>query len=121
LTSYSLKLDEERDVHRLELTLERMPAQLPFDFIKKAPWPSQLDDWHLYEQIEAGKRKMMESKQRMLAWTTQRAHEELERQQWSRNAAQDNMSTTDRAETLPVTGSNNFDVSIGELWQARSH
>jgi hypothetical protein len=80
LSSYSLKFDADREVHHVELNLERMPDQASFETVREVPWPAQLDIWKLYEQLKAEKAKLIEGKKKMLAWTAKRAREEVERQ-----------------------------------------
>jgi hypothetical protein len=55
----SFKHDVDKDIHRMELWLNRVGGQTPMELVRRVPKPSQLDDWCLYEEYEG---EMMKAK-----------------------------------------------------------
>jgi hypothetical protein len=78
-------LDMVENIHKLELTLERVKDQKPIDTLRRIPKPSQLDDWKLYEKLEGDKIKLTEGEAKYLEWTLQREEERLDREDWKRD------------------------------------
>ncbi|KAH7037945.1 PUA-like domain-containing protein [Microdochium trichocladiopsis] len=81
---YGHKHDEATNVHRLVLTLERVPGQRPMEETQMIPRPAQLDDWALYEKLEGDKIKMLDGEATYLEWKLTREREKIEREDWRR-------------------------------------
>ncbi|KAK3380231.1 PUA-like domain-containing protein [Lasiosphaeria ovina] len=84
LTNYRHKLDVNTEIYRLELTLARVDGQPPMSELAKIPTPSQLDEWHLYEKLEADKIRQATGEQMAFQWKVQKEADRLEREQWKR-------------------------------------
>jgi hypothetical protein len=84
IRQYGEKLDVNTEVHRLELTLERIAGQAPLEDIRKIPKPSQLDDWILFEKLEAEMIKQTRGNQGFLAWKVVREEDRIDRENWRR-------------------------------------
>ncbi|KAI2637467.1 hypothetical protein GGS21DRAFT_480644 [Xylaria nigripes] len=84
IRQYGSKLDDNTNVHRLELTLERAVDQRPFEEIRKIPKPSQLDDWALYEKLEGDKVKKFQGHSSYVEWKIKRQEEKVDRDEWQR-------------------------------------
>lgn len=84
LLGYSHKLDADKKLWRLILTLEQLPDQPAMKGIVKIPKPSQLDDWRLYEQIEESEIKALFGEQGVHRWNENRGQEKRERDSWRR-------------------------------------
>ena len=75
IRQYGHKLDINTEIYRLELILERLEGQLPMHDLRSIPRPSQLDDWKVYEKLEAEKLKRFARSDAYLAWRDQKEHE----------------------------------------------
>lgn len=73
------------EVYTLRLALERLPKQIPVEQITPIPRPSQLDEWHLYEQLERDRIRQVEGQVKLDDWTTARNVERIDRDQWRRS------------------------------------
>ncbi|KAL8381454.1 hypothetical protein RB595_005630 [Gaeumannomyces hyphopodioides] len=82
IVQYGHKLNEDIEVYRLALVLERVPGQRSMEDLKVVPKPSQLDDWRLYERLEGEKLKSMVGRKNFLAWKTKKVKDKLEYEQW---------------------------------------
>lgn len=80
IRKYRLKLDEQTDIWNVEIVLDRVHGQRPFDNISTIPKPSQLDDWHLYELVEGEKIKQKHGDQVYLDWTMKKEVEKVDRE-----------------------------------------
>ncbi|KAI0023196.1 hypothetical protein F4780DRAFT_101265 [Xylariomycetidae sp. FL0641] len=84
IRQYGCKLDEMRNIYRLELRLERvgnLPRQPSFEEICRIPRPAQLDDWALYEKLE-GEKIRARGETDYLVWVLGRQEEKREREEW---------------------------------------
>lgn len=100
------------EVYTLRLTLERLPGQKPMDQIIQIPRPSQLDDWHLYEQLERDQIRQTQGRVKFDNWTIARDVERIERDQWRRNRGFRN-STRDRDRDEAGGGHHSVGWSLG--------
>ena len=85
IKQYGTKLDLMSNMHRLELTLERVAGQKPIKEVAQIPRPSQLDDWHLFEKLEGDKIKRARGDAGFLEWKLRRKHEKEDREEWKRS------------------------------------
>ncbi|KAI3337509.1 PUA-like domain-containing protein [Xylariaceae sp. AK1471] len=81
---YGFKLDSKINKYRLELTLERVAHQRPFEDIRHIPKPSQLDDWTLFDKLEGDKVKLLQGDPSYLEWKLRRQEEKIDREEWRR-------------------------------------
>ncbi|KAL7626316.1 hypothetical protein AAE478_003088 [Parahypoxylon ruwenzoriense] len=97
---YGCKLDDQTNLHRLELTLERVIADpeqnknkhknsnkkknKSLEEMAQIPRPSQLDDWALYEKLEGDKIKLLQGDSSYLEWKLRRQEEKIDREEWRR-------------------------------------
>ncbi|PHH91083.1 hypothetical protein CDD83_1711 [Cordyceps sp. RAO-2017] len=81
---YSLKLNQKTGLHRVVLTLERLPGQRPLHEMAAIPRPSQLDDWQLFEKYEGEMIRQKRGEQGFLEWKTAKAEERIDLEQWRR-------------------------------------
>ncbi|KAK3356924.1 PUA-like domain-containing protein [Lasiosphaeria hispida] len=84
LTSYSHRLDTPTETYFLELVLERAEGQLPMDDVMNIPMPSQLDDWRLFEKLEAENIRQTTGEQEALEWRMRNEEDRREREEWQR-------------------------------------
>ncbi|KAF3063600.1 hypothetical protein GL218_01689 [Daldinia childiae] len=85
IKQYGCKLDNNTNVYRLELTLERVPnPKVSLEDIESIPRPSQLDDWNLYEKLEGDKIKLLQGETSYLEWKLRRQEERIDRDDWRR-------------------------------------
>ncbi|KAI6293723.1 hypothetical protein MCOR07_005857 [Pyricularia oryzae] len=82
IVQYGQKLDEDTEIYRLALVLERVPEQMPLEELRTIPKPSQLDDWKVYESFEADRLKSLRSHENFLAWKNRKMRDKLEYEQW---------------------------------------
>lgn len=82
IRQYGHKLDVNTEVYRLELVLERLRGQRSMHDLRRIPRPSQLDDWRVYERLEADKLKRLARSDAYLAWRDQKEHEQDSRITW---------------------------------------
>ncbi|EJT78821.1 hypothetical protein GGTG_03917 [Gaeumannomyces tritici R3-111a-1] len=82
IVQYGHKLNEDIEMYRLALVLERVPGQKSMMDLKAVPKPSQLDDWRLYERFEGEKLKSTVGRKNYLAWKTKKMKDKLEHEQW---------------------------------------
>ncbi|KAI1828348.1 hypothetical protein F4861DRAFT_547437 [Xylaria intraflava] len=85
IRQYGFKLDNNTNMYRLELILERAADQRSFEDICKVPKPSQLDDWALYEKLEGDKVKLLQGESSYLELKLKRQAEKVERDEWLRS------------------------------------
>lgn len=84
IRQYSQRRNQQTGLHRMVLTLERVPGQRPVQEIVKTPRPSQLDDWQLYEKYEGEMVKQRGGDRGFLEWKMARAQERMDLEQWRR-------------------------------------
>ncbi|KAI8625279.1 PUA-like domain-containing protein [Xylariaceae sp. FL1651] len=84
IKQYGSKLDNKSNTYRLELTLERITDQRPFEDVHKIPKPSQLDDWTLYEKLEGDKVRLLQGETCYLEWKLKGQEEKIDREEWRR-------------------------------------
>jgi hypothetical protein len=84
IKQYGCALDEPTNTFRLELTLERVPSQTPLREIENIPRPSQMDDWGIFEKLEAELIKQKEGHQGFLEWKMRNEEEKVDREHWRR-------------------------------------
>lgn len=84
IKQYGFKLDSKINKYRLELILERVARQGPFDDIRRIPKPSQLDDWTLFDKLEGDKVKMLQGQPSYLEWKLRRQEERVDLEEWKR-------------------------------------
>ncbi|TLD33358.1 hypothetical protein PspLS_00586 [Pyricularia sp. CBS 133598] len=82
IVQYGQKLDEDTEIYRLALVLERVPEQMPLEELHSIPKPSQLDDWKVYESFEADRLKSSRGHENFLAWKNRKMRDKLEHEQW---------------------------------------
>ncbi|TLS23041.1 uncharacterized protein PpBr36_06073 [Pyricularia pennisetigena] len=82
IVQYGQKLDEDTEIYRLALVLERVPEQMPLEELRSIPKPSQLDDWKVYESFEADRLKSSRGHMNFLAWKNRKMRDKLEHEQW---------------------------------------
>lgn len=82
IVQYGHKLNEDIEMYRLALVLERVPGQTTMEDLKAVPKPSQLDDWRLHERLEGEKLKSTVGRRNFLAWKTKKMKDKLEHEQW---------------------------------------
>ncbi|KAK0621545.1 hypothetical protein B0T17DRAFT_617981 [Bombardia bombarda] len=85
ISRYSHKLDTDTEIYRLELQLERVrdtPQSLAT--LLQIPLPSQMDDWRLFEKLEAEKIRQATGEQGAVNWRVQKEEDQHEREQWHR-------------------------------------
>lgn len=87
-------------MHKVVLTLDRVPGQRPMKGIMKIPRPSQLDDWHLYEKYEAEMVKQNRGDERFLNWKLAKAQQKIEQDQWIRTVNFDRHDEVDEMNSL---------------------
>jgi len=63
----------------MEVTLERVDGQTSMERIKQIPRPSQLDDWHFYERLEAEKIQQREGAIAYSEWARKKETQKAER------------------------------------------
>ncbi|KAI0159362.1 PUA-like domain-containing protein [Pestalotiopsis sp. NC0098] len=85
IRQYGTKLNELTNIHRLELTLERVEGQKAMEQLNRFPKPSQLDDWRLYEKLEGDKIKLTEGDAKFFEWSVQRDQDRREREDYKRD------------------------------------
>ncbi|KJZ72163.1 hypothetical protein HIM_08428 [Hirsutella minnesotensis 3608] len=79
---YSLKHNIQTGLHRVVLTLERVPGQRPLQDILTILRPSQLDDWQTFERFEGEMVRQRRGEQGFLQWKTDKAEERIGLKQW---------------------------------------
>ncbi|KAK4180033.1 hypothetical protein QBC36DRAFT_49776 [Triangularia setosa] len=84
LASYRHKLDLGTGEYKLELSLERISGQTPMREVLKVPRPSQMDEWNLFEKLEADKVRQTAGEAAAYAWKLQREEARVEREMWKR-------------------------------------
>ena len=65
----------DKDMHRMELWLNRVGGQTSMELVKRVPKPCQLDDWYLYEEYEAEMMKAKHGDAASKEWTGKKAAE----------------------------------------------
>ncbi|KAK0711669.1 PUA-like domain-containing protein [Lasiosphaeris hirsuta] len=78
------RLDTPTETYSLELVLERSEGQLPMEDVMKIPMPSQLDDWRLFEKLEAENIRQTTGEQEALEWRMRNEEDRREREEWQR-------------------------------------
>lgn len=71
-------------MHHLQLTLERAKGQAPMKEVARIPWPSQLDDWRLYEKLEQDKVRQTTGEQAAYDLRLQQEEQRRDREEWRR-------------------------------------
>ncbi|KAJ6446479.1 lysozyme [Purpureocillium lavendulum] len=84
IRQYGQRFNDETCLDRMEITLERVPGQRSIIDICKVPWPSQLDDWLLYEKYEGEIVRQRRGEQGFVNWKTTQANERLNLEEWRR-------------------------------------
>ncbi|KAK0669692.1 hypothetical protein QBC41DRAFT_105860 [Cercophora samala] len=85
LASYRHKLDLGTGEYKLELALERVAnKQKLMREVLKVPRPSQMDEWNLFEKLEADKVRQVQGEAASYAWKLQREEARVEREMWKR-------------------------------------
>ncbi|KAK4668740.1 uncharacterized protein QC764_710130 [Podospora pseudoanserina] len=85
LASYRHKLDLGTGEYKLELGLERVAnGQRAMREVLKVPRPSQIDEWDLFEKLEADKVRQVQGEAASYAWRMQREEARVEREMWKR-------------------------------------
>nr|CDP32529.1 Putative protein of unknown function [Podospora anserina S mat+] len=85
LASYRHKLDLGTGEYKLELGLERVAnGQRAMREVLKVPRPSQMDEWDLFEKLEADKVRQVQGESASYAWRMQREEARVEREMWKR-------------------------------------
>ncbi|KAK4639639.1 hypothetical protein QC761_710130 [Podospora bellae-mahoneyi] len=85
LASYRHKLDLGTGEYKLELGLERVAnGQRAMREVLKVPRPSQMDEWDLFEKLEADKVRQVQGEAASYAWRMQREEARVEREIWKR-------------------------------------
>lgn len=77
---FSIKLDSSTNRYRVEVVLERAENQDAMNVVEAVPWPSQLDDWHLYEKHEAETVRKHLGERGYIEWKIRKEEEKLDRQ-----------------------------------------
>lgn len=85
IVRYSFKQDENTEIYGMEITLERASGQRPLDLLRRIPRPSQLDDWQLYERLEAERVRLKDGETRFTEWKLRREAERADRVHWRRS------------------------------------
>ncbi|KAL6867938.1 hypothetical protein J3F83DRAFT_761322 [Trichoderma novae-zelandiae] len=78
------KQNPQTRLHRIIVTLERIPDQPNMTGLAKIPLPSQMDDWLLYEKFEGEMIRQHRGEQSFLDWKLMKAQERMEQRQWRR-------------------------------------
>ncbi|KAK4186893.1 hypothetical protein QBC35DRAFT_343046, partial [Podospora australis] len=84
LSSYRQKRMGEGFRYRMELTLERVNDQIQMSEVLKVPKPSHLDDWRLWERVEADFIRQTQGEAAAYAWKLKREKTRHDREQWKR-------------------------------------
>ncbi|KND95310.1 hypothetical protein TOPH_00584 [Tolypocladium ophioglossoides CBS 100239] len=84
IRQYGQKLCQNSGVHRVVLTIERVPGQRSLQEIAMIPRPSQLDDWQLFEKYEGEMIRQRRGDPGFLDWKMAKAEERIDLEQWRR-------------------------------------
>ncbi|KAK4202661.1 hypothetical protein QBC40DRAFT_320986 [Triangularia verruculosa] len=86
LGSYRHRLDLGSGEYKLELSLERVNngQQMEMREVLKVPRPSQMDEWNLFEKLEADKVRQAQGEAVAYAWKCEREAGKAEREMWRR-------------------------------------
>ncbi|KAM0462835.1 hypothetical protein ACHAPV_003660 [Trichoderma viride] len=84
IRQYGHKQNPRNRLHRIIVTLERVAGQPSMADLAKAPRPSQMDDWVLFEKFEGEMIRQNHGEQSFLDWKVMKAQERMEQRQWRR-------------------------------------
>ncbi|OAA77713.1 sra-ydg [Akanthomyces lecanii RCEF 1005] len=86
IRQYGHKLQADTGLHRVVITLERVPGQRPMDELLQIPRPSQMDDWIIFEKYEGEMVKKRQGNEAFTEWKVEKAQEKVDHSQWERVA-----------------------------------
>ncbi|KAM3514653.1 hypothetical protein MY11210_001759 [Beauveria gryllotalpidicola] len=86
IRQYGHRLQAETGLHRVVITLERVPGQKPMEEIVQVPRPSQMDEWLIFEKFEGEMVKKRQGNEAFTEWKVEKAQEKADHSEWERVA-----------------------------------
>lgn len=84
IRQYGHRLNPQTELHRITLSLERVPGQKAMDEVTKIPRPSQVDDWNMFERHEGDMIKRWMGTEAFGDWKATKAQDHTERSKYRR-------------------------------------
>ncbi|KAJ6780294.1 hypothetical protein PWT90_07534 [Aphanocladium album] len=84
IRQYGHKLQPETGLHRVIITLERVPGQKAMEELTQIPRPSQMDDWMIFERYEGEMVKKRRGNEAFTEWKVEKAQEKVDHSEWER-------------------------------------